>query len=201
MSEGCTGAACASIRSSLPTGSGAPRDTSLTESRGSPNLVSCRACIEFATSNGADRPSIDRNHRASDVRGSRGDQERRDSPELRRLTVPAQRNVFRLAGTYLIGIAAESIDLTHPFGRNPDRQDAVHPGSGKAKFLCEHLDYAGETREPCPQGIRLRPRRWRRPPDMSQAPERGEPRRGRRSRRRSATLDQAYQRQSPVAFL
>src|SRR2546423_1541447 len=69
------------------------------------------------------------------------------SAELRRLTVPSQGNVFRLAGTYLIGIAPESVDLTHPFGRNPDRQDAVHPGSGGAKFLCEHLDHAGETRE------------------------------------------------------
>src|ERR1700730_892166 len=44
MSEGCIGAGCTSIRSSPASGCRGPRETRLTESPGSPNLVSCNVC-------------------------------------------------------------------------------------------------------------------------------------------------------------
>ena len=45
-----------------------------------------------------------------------GEHERGRPAELLGLAVPAQRDVLRKAGTYLIGIATEGIKFTDPIG-------------------------------------------------------------------------------------
>src|SRR5689334_20187276 len=60
MSDGCTGAACTSISSLLASGCRGCRDTSLTESPGSPNLVSCSAFMSCSETRIRPRPQHSR---------------------------------------------------------------------------------------------------------------------------------------------
>ena len=55
-------------------------------------------------------------HRAGDAGRGGGEHERGRPAELPGLAVPAQRDVLRKAGTYLIGIATEGIKFTDPIG-------------------------------------------------------------------------------------
>jgi hypothetical protein len=106
-------------------------------------------------------------HRAGDAGRDGGEHERGRPAELLGLAVPAQRDVLRQAGTYLIGIAAKGIKFTDPSaailtgsspltGAWPGRvrwRVSSPPWAGPGNSL---LEMASSVSGPCTEGASMK---------------------------------------------
>src|SRR5262249_4397707 len=109
-----------------------------------PTVEVVHECDPGACSDGRNRTAIDGDHGARDKRCGWRQQESCYPGELLRLTVPTQRNVRRLAGAHLIGIAAEGIQFADSVSRDPDGQQTVDPEPERAKLAGQGLRHAGK---------------------------------------------------------
>ncbi len=95
----------------------------------------------------ADGTSVHRDDCPSDVGGGRRQQENGDSAELFRFPVSAERDVLRLPGTNLLGIASECVDLADSISGDTDRHQSIDAYASGAILVRQRLYDARESGE------------------------------------------------------